>query len=92
MPGTIVSTLQILTYLITLRHLSLKEMNWHKPYLNLSLANIWKETGIVIHSALVNQTTNAEEILKGSSPTKNSLPIKRKLNFIFHAMCIIHLH
>ena len=32
MPGPTLSTLQILTYLITPRHLSLKEINWHKRY------------------------------------------------------------
>lgn len=46
--------------------------------LNLSLANIWEEAGIIIHPTLVNQTTNAKELLKGSSPKKSSLPIKRK--------------
>ena len=112
MPGTTLSTLQIWTYLITPRHLSLKEINWHKPYFKMQkdlfhyfeiqilfkptesksvLANIWKETGIIIHSNSVSQTTNVEEILKGSSPKKSSLPTKKKkLNFIFNAMLIIY--
>lgn len=38
----------------------------------------------------MNQTTNMEEILKGSSPSKEFSPLKRKHNFIFHATWIIN--
>jgi len=45
---------------------------------------------IIVLSNLVSQTTNVEEILKGSSLKNSSLSVKRKLNFIFNSMLKIY--